>query len=204
MKLRKWQSTKMKTSLLKRLLLCILVSSTSAVFSSVLLGCGSDKSQPNIEWIQDMMESPAIKPQEYDESSPNHAGMRVPPEGTQPVGFTPYRYTKDFASAAKNKNPIANNTTEEILSVGLKFYQTNCTICHGAQGEGGENTSVGSKMALKPPALTSAKIKVWSDGQIYHVITMGQGLMGPYASHIPQKYRWQVVNYIRHLQKESK
>jgi hypothetical protein len=31
---------------------------------------------------------------------------------------------------------------------------------------------------------------------------MGQGVMGPYASHIPQKYRWQVVNYIRHLQKK--
>jgi len=28
--------------------------------------------------------------------------------------------------------------------------------------------------------------------------------MGPYASHIPQKYRWQVVNYIRHLQQTDK
>lgn len=168
-----------------------------------LQGC-KDSSKPNIEVIQDMMESPAIKPQEYDEESPNHSGMRVPPEGTQPVGFIPYRYAKDVAGAARNQNPMANDFSEDSLKVGLKYYQTNCAVCHGLQGEGGEKLPVGEKMALKPPQLTSAKIKGWTDGQIYHVITMGQGVMGPYASHIPQKYRWQVVNYVRHLQKESK
>lgn len=194
----------MEKSLQKRLWPFILISSASLILSFGLTGCDNDKGKPNIELIQDMMESPAIEPQEYDESSPNHSGMRVPPEGTQPVGFIPYRYAKDFAGAAKNVNPLAHDTTEETLNVGLKFYQTNCMICHGAQGEGSEKSSVGEKMALKPPALTSEKITKWTDGQIYHVITMGQGLMGPYASHVPQKYRWQVVNYIRHLQKESK
>jgi len=62
---------------------------------------------------------------------------------------------------------------------------------------------VGTKMAKVPPPLISDKIKGWSDGGIYHVITMGQGTMGPYASHIPQQYRWQVVNYIRQLQKQD-
>jgi hypothetical protein len=59
-------------------------------------------------------------------------------------------------------------------------------------------------MARKPPPLISARAKAMSDGQIYHIISKGLGVMGPYESHIPQSYRWQVVNYIRHLQKESK
>jgi len=46
----------------------------------------------------------------------------------------------------------------------------------------------------------SDKVRSYSDAHIYHVITMGQGTMGPYASHIPPQYRWQVVNYVRHLQ----
>lgn len=184
-----------------KLILLFPVILTVAIFAS---SCGKDSSRPNIELIQDMMESPAIKPQEYDEGSPNHSGMRVPPEGTQPVGFTPYKYAKDFTASSKNMNPMAGDFSEDSLAVGLKFYQTNCMVCHGAHGEGGENSSVGAKMALKPPSLKSEKIVKWNDGQIYHVITMGQGLMGPYASHIPQKYRWQVVNYVRHLQKESK
>ncbi len=167
----------------------------------ILSGCNIDKSVPNIELIQDMMESPAIKPQEYDENSPNHSGMRLPPEGTQPIGFTPYPYATDFPGSANNKNPMAEKFDEETLKVGIKYYTIHCAICHGASGEGGENSSIGAKMALKPPAMTSAKIKGWTDGQIYHVITMGQGLMGAYASHIPEKYRWQVVNYIRQLQK---
>jgi mono/diheme cytochrome c family protein len=170
---------------------------------SFLSSC-TDHSKPNYDLIQDMMESPAIKPQEFDENSPNHSGMRVPPEGTQPVGFIPYRYAKDLEGAAKNQNPLAGQYTEETLKTGLKYYSTNCAICHGDKGEGGAKSSIGEKMSLPPPSLLSEKINKWTDGQIYHVITMGQGVMGPYASHIPQKYRWQVVNYIRHLQKENK
>lgn len=181
----------------------LLLLTTGALVLTVLTGC-KDPKQPNVELIQDMMESPAIKPQEYDATSPNHSGMRIPPEGTQPVGFVPYRYEKDVEGAKNNKNPMAGDFSENALKAGLKYYVTNCAVCHGDSGEGGEKMPVAEKMALKPPSLVSAKINAWTDGQLYHVITVGQGLMGPYASHIPQKYRWQVVNYIRSLQKETK
>jgi mono/diheme cytochrome c family protein len=179
----------------------LLAAATLAL--SALTSC-TDHSKPNIELIQDMMESQTIKPQEYDESSPNHSGMRLPPEGTQPIGFIPYRYANDIAGSAKNKNPLAGDDSEAVLKVGLKYYTTNCMICHGEKGEGSEKASVAEKMALKPPSLLSDKINAWTDGEIYHVITVGQGVMGPYAANIPQKYRWQVVNYIRTLQKENK
>lgn len=172
-----------------------------------LSSCGPRGNKPNVEIIQDMMESEAIKAQEYDEGSPHHRGMRVPPEGTAPVGFEPYKYATDVEGAAKNlKNPLAGKMDEETLMVGQKFYETNCALCHGFKGEGGEaaKSTVSAKMALKPPAVVSDKVKGWTDGHLYHVITMGQGVMGPYASHIPQKYRWQVVNYIRFLEKQSK
>ncbi len=172
-----------------------------------LSSCGPRGNKPNVEIIQDMMESPAIKAQEYDEESPHHSGMRVPPEGTAPVGFEPYKYATDIEGASKNlKNPLAGKFDEETLMVGQKFYETNCAVCHGLKGEGGEaaKSTVSAKMALKPPAVVSDKVKGWPDGHLYHVITMGQGVMGPYASHVPQKYRWQVVNYIRFLEKQSK
>ncbi len=176
--------------------LILLIISCMGLLSS----CNVDKSQPNVELIQDMMESPAIKPQEYEESAPNHSGMRLPPEGTQPQGFTPYRYANDIDGAIKNINPLSGEMTEDILKTGMKFYTIHCAICHGVQGEGGASASVAETMALKPPSVTSDKVKGWTDGQIYHVITVGQGVMGPYAAHIPAKNRWQVVNYIRKLQ----
>ena len=189
---------------MKRSTVNILMTLAAATVAMSLLSSCKDSSKPNVELIQDMMESPAIKPQEFDESSPNHSGMRVPPEGTQPVGFEPYRYANDVAGAAKNDNPLAGDFSEDVLKTGMKFYVTNCAICHGEKGEGGEKLPVGEKMALKPPSFHTDKVMKWTDGQIYHVITMGQGVMGPYASHIPQKYRWQVVNYVRFLQKEYK
>ena len=171
-----------------------------------ITGCGPSGNKPNVELIQDMMESPAIKAQEYDEGAPNNSGMRVPPEHTAPVGFEPYRYATDIEGAVKNlKNPLAGKMDEETLLVGQKFYVTQCAVCHGLKGEGGvaAKSTVAEKMALKPPSMLSEKINGWPDSHVYHVITAGQGVMGPYASHIPQKYRWQVVNYIRFLQKQS-
>lgn len=183
---------------LKMMKLKQLIILMSLVFTS----CHMDKSKPNFELIQDMMESPAVKPQEYDANSPQNSGMRVPPEHTQARGFTPYKYATDIEGAAKQVNPLAGNMSDEVLRVGQKFYTIQCSLCHGAQGEGGAQNSIGEKMMLKPPVLVNDKIKGWTDGQIYHVITVGQGLMGSYASAIPEKHRWQVVNYIRHLQKQ--
>ena len=60
---------------------------------------------------------------------------------------------------------------------------------------------VSAKTILKPPSLVNAKIKGWQDGGIYHVITMGRGLMGSFAAQIPdEKDRWALVHFIRRLQ----
>src|SRR5690606_38456108 len=116
----------------------------------------------------------------------------------------PYPYANDMEGATANRNPIAGQMTQEILTVGQKYYNTQCAVCHGFKGEGGAQLSLSEFMPLKPPTLMSDKVVSWTDGHLYHVITMGQGVMGPYASHIPEEFRWQVVNYIRHLQKEVK
>lgn len=167
-----------------------------------VVGCGPKGNQANIELIQDMMEQESIKPQEHDEFFKNGISSLVPPENTQPVGFTPYKYGLNVEQAAReNKNPMAGQMTMDVLLTGQKYFETNCAVCHGYKGLG--DGPVASKYPLKIPQLVSDKVKNWTDGNIYHVITMGQGTMGPYASHIPQKYRWQVVNYIRHLQKTN-
>lgn len=171
-----------------------------------LSACHFDKSQPNFELIQDMMESPAIKPQEYDPNTPNHISGREPVKGTAPVGFV-VEPLDDLAVAEKEmKNPIAGDMSKDVLLVGQRYYQVNCAICHGTHGEGGVESKslVAEQMALKPPVITNDKIAGWSDVHLYYVISRGQGLMGPYANHIPHQSRWQVVNYIRHLQKTHK
>ena len=165
----------------------------------VVSGCSRNKSEPNIELIQDMMEQPAVKAQKYDPDFKNGISDLVPPENTQPVGFKPYRYATNPQGAAKElKNPYAGKTDKDVLMVGQKYFETNCMVCHGMKGLG--DGPVSKRYPLPIPQLVSAKVKSLPDGAIYHIITMGQGTMGSYASHVPQKYRWQLVNYIRHLQ----
>jgi mono/diheme cytochrome c family protein len=180
---------------MKNLLLMSLVAIS-------LVACSS-KEQPNVELIQDMMQSPSVRSQEYDDFFSDHAGgARVPPANTQPVGFKAYHPGFNPEMAKADKNPFQGQMSDEVLLTGQKYFETNCTVCHGSKADG--KGSVSEKMPNKPPALTTDKVKGWADGQIYQVITMGQGTMGSYASHIPQKHRWQVVNYIRHLQQTTK
>jgi len=146
------------------------------------------------------MVQPAIKAQRYDEAFKNGISQQLPPEHTVPVGFTPYKYGFNADLADKElKNPYEGKMTAEVLTVGQKYYEIHCMLCHGMKGQG--DGPIAAKFPLKIPALVSDKIKGWKDARIYHTITMGQGVMGSYASHVPQAYRWQLVNYIRYIQK---
>lgn len=184
----------------------LIGKSTLVLATALMVGCNIDKSKPNIDLVQDMMESPAIKAQEFDATSPNGSGMRVPPEGTVPVGFVNENLADLTVAEKELKNPLAGDMSKDVLMTGQKYFVTNCGVCHGNKGEGAvaAKITIADFMPLKPWPINNEKISGWTDAHIYFVISKGQGLMGPYASHIPKKYRWQVVNYIRHLQQEAK
>lgn len=158
---------------------------------------------PNVELIQDMMDSPALKAQDHENSDPTKASSRLPPVGTVPVGFTPYKYAGNATEAnAKLKNPYAGNTKIEILDLGRKKFDIYCALCHGYTGAG--DGPVAPKMALKPPTLLSDKVRALNDGGIFHIITDGQGVMSSYAYQlVNENDRWAIVNYVRSLQKLS-
>ncbi len=158
-------------------------------------------SQPNVELIQDMMDSPALKAQDHEPSDQKKASSRLPPEGTVPVGFVPYKYAGDAATAAsKLKNPYAGNTKTELLELGRKKFEIYCALCHGYGGAG--DGPIAAKMAPVPPPLISDKVRALNDGGIFHIITDGQGVMSSYAYQlVNENDRWAIVNYVRSLQK---
>lgn len=156
---------------------------------------------PNVELIQDMMDQPSLKAQDYEPSNPTKGASRLPPEGTVPVGYTPYKYAGNAVeAAAKLKNPLAGNTTVEVLELGRRKYEIYCAVCHGYGGAG--DGTVAPKMALKPPTLLSDKVRSMNDAGIYHIVTDGQGVMSSYMYQmVNENDRWAVVNYVRSLQK---
>lgn len=156
------------------------------------------KNVTNIELIQDMMESPAVKAQDYNPKRPGEMANHVPPEGTQSVGNVPYKYKGKPEDAEKAlSNPIAGQNLER----GKVLYETYCYVCHGMKGDG--QGPVAPKFQVPIPSLLTDKVRAFKDGRLYHIITDGQGVMNPYNTQIKrEKDRWAVVNYVRSLKRE--
>ena len=163
------------------------------IFTAV--SCTAGKNRTNIEWIQDMMKQPIVK----DQREEGDIKSFEPPEGARALNKEYYPYKDDLEGAIQNlKNPY--RYSKEILLLGKRNYQKACIYCHGEKGEG--EGPMKSLMIVLPPSLTSQKARDMTDGQIYHIIHEGQGVMGAYRLQVrTEKQRWAVVNYIRNLQK---
>jgi mono/diheme cytochrome c family protein len=96
--------------------------------------------------------------------------------------------------AKQMKNP------EKGDDLGKKAVQTNCVPCHGPDGKG--NGPAAAALNPKPADWTSEPVKKETDGEIFWKISNGRGAMPPWKQ-LPEKERWQIVNYIRELQKKK-
>lgn len=174
------------------------------VVTIMVTACGPRNGKPNVELIQDMMEQPALKAQDFLPDHRDTSSMLVPPKGAWPKNRTPYLYWTDpVAAGQKMSNPYANDKSPEFAQLGKIHFNNYCIYCHGEKGDGKGNVAEKWKPIVVPSLLTE-KIRNYPDGRIFHIITAGQGLMGSYATQMPfEKDRWAVVNYVRELQKNA-
>ena len=158
-----------------------------AVAMMGLTACTSKHSTPNWAYAPDMHFSVALKAQK-------EGSMRPPVEGTIPRGFRPYEITSIDEAGRTLKNPLPRS--KDVLKQGQKLFNVYCIVCHGKFGEG--DGTVVPKFP-RPPSLQSDKIRDYKDGQIFHVMTLGQNLMPSYADRVSEEERWSIVHYIRAL-----
>ena len=100
-------------------------------------------------------------------------------------------------------NPVAAES--DSLTRGKKYYDTACALCHGDTGAGNGNFS-GFLNKFPPANLLDEDRLSLSDGAIFVTITDGiPGRMPHLRENLPTpEMRWDVVNYIRVLQQQSK
>jgi mono/diheme cytochrome c family protein len=166
-----------------------------------LAACNGGPNKTNIEIVQNMMDQPSIKSQDWVPADGDKEQMLMPPAHTISRGHPPYPYADDPGGAEKQVNPFAGNSSPEVMAVGHKYFDIYCSICHGKTGAGDGNVAV--KMAVKPRNLLGADAKSYTDGRIFHAISAGRGVMRPYISQIPDpEIRWKIVTYVRSLQRQ--
>lgn len=99
------------------------------------------------------------------------------------------------ASADKIQNPLKGDA--KATASGKKIYKMLCFVCHGPKGKG--DGMGGTGLAPKPADLTSAAFQSQSDGAIFWKIEQGRSPMPSYKTSIPEKKRWEIINYLRTL-----
>ena len=161
-----------------------------------------DPSRRNWEFLPDMVESPARGAQAPVPALADGTVVDLrPPPGSVAKGFIPLPYAATPEGALLAGKELVNHFPEDdpdAAARGAFVYATFCVVCHGAGGHGdGTATRLG---VPPPPSLLADHAKEMSDGQIYHVISLGQANMASYASQVTRDDRWRVVNYIRGLQ----
>lgn len=178
-----------------------LLVTTLAV--ALLGACKPNPERRELQFMPDMYRNPAVKAQEEYAFFKTGLGMLVPPDNTIPRGFTPYPYRipERELAGAELENPLPR--TREVLEIGRKYYNIHCIVCHGVVGTGDGLVTVSHRELgmINPKILygDNANVPKWRDGEVYHVISMGQGNMPGYAARIDPMHRWAIVHYVRAL-----
>ncbi len=84
---------------------------------------------------------------------------------------------------------------------GAEVFRIFCTSCHGGGGAG--DGVVAARGFPPPPSMLTGKSVQMKDGQLFHILTYGQGSMTSFAAQLTPDRRWDVINYVRSLQQQA-
>jgi len=179
----------------------ILLSSIALL---ALFSCDRTRSSTGWDYMPDMYYSNAYESYTPNPNFGNHLTMRTPVEGTVPREMLPFAWEKTdedrLAAGEALINPLENSA--ENLRDGREAYEIFCISCHGAAGDGLGYLFTSQRYPYPPASLISDKAKALKDGEIYHSITVGYGIMGAHGGMIRPGDRWKIILHIReNLQK---
>ncbi len=171
----------------------------------ILWSCDRQRNMRGYDFLPDMVYSQAYETYSINPNFKDSVTMRVPVNGTVPLGYTPFRYTLDSASRLKAGKELVNPflPTDDVLARGKLIFTIFCIGCHGALGKGDGQLYSSGLYPLKPREISGVPTSKLKDGEIYHTITLGFGSMGAHGAQIRSEDRWKLVLYVRELQKEA-
>jgi len=169
-----------------------------------LTGCarGCTSSRPPIHLNRSMFNQPKVLPQTASDFFYNGASMREPVPGTVPIDGL-----KENEAFYTGKGPdgqfvatIPETVNETLVERGRQRYTIYCQPCHDARGDG--KGILFQRGSVPTASFHQEKILKYPDGQIFDVITNGQGLMPGYRWPITAADRWAIIAYVRELERK--
>jgi mono/diheme cytochrome c family protein len=169
------------------------------------LGCWE---QWSVDWFPQMKWQNAVQAYERVAFQGRDAAF-LPPEGSVPLqGYDPLLGRLDTAATGALPNPRDPNDPQSLAN-GERLYRIYCLPCHGATGLGDGPVSMTGEL-MGPFAGVFPLVGVVglrTDGYIYNVIRQGgggaPGFRMPSYHRTPPVERWDVVNYVRLLDRKG-
>jgi mono/diheme cytochrome c family protein len=171
----------------------------------IVVGGGGSKTYA-FPWSTDMYQGAAVQPLEI--------APRVMPDGTLPVDGIHYNVhygqpagmpttaailpMKLELMTVRERNPL--QPTSVNLAHGKVLFETTCAPCHGQVGKG--DGSVVHLLAHKPANLLTGVSTNLPDGYVFGYIRNGGIWMPSYDDAMSATERWQIVLYMRDLEKK--
>ncbi len=167
-------------------------------------GCarGCTSSRAPIHLNPSMDDQPKVRPQTASTFFYDGVSMRQPVPGTIPIGGL-REDTAFFTGKGVDGQFVATipvSVDETVVERGRQRYVIYCQPCHDARGDG--KGILFQRGNVPTATFHQDKILKYADGQIFDVITNGQGLMAGYRWPIPPADRWAIVAYVRGLQRD--
>lgn len=158
----------------------------------------------NYEIFTEMVYSKAGETMARSSSLPGQMTQQPVVEGVVVRGQMPFHYGPGPEEAQRAGRELVNPYADEpeILARGGELYARFCSVCHGGDGAG--QGPVVLRGMLPPPSMQGARALAITDGEMFHIVTMGQGNMASYAAQVSADDRWKVIRYLRSLQESAK
>ncbi len=163
-----------------------------------------DPDQRNFEIFTEMAYSHAAESFSPNAHFADRKTLQPLVAGVVPRGTTPFPYGDGPDEARRAGEDLSDPLPEAddaTAARGAELYRIYCALCHDARGEG--RGPIVQHGMLPPPSLHAARALQMADGEMFHVLTRGQGNMAAYAAQLDPTERWMVVRHIRRLQRED-
>jgi len=167
------------------------------IFAAV--SCDRDRKNPGWDYFPDMAYSNAYETYSPNEIFSDGKTNQSPVEGTISRDALPFAYGTSIEERARAGRELINPVEEtgENLVRGKKVYQAFCLSCHGDLGDGQGHLVTSGVYKYPVRTLVSDEMKGRPDGELFHTITLGFGVMGAHGFMIHSEDRWKTILYIR-------
>jgi len=173
---------------------------SAAVLALLLVAACEQPGRPNLEFVPEMVDSIPYEPLAANPITRDGRTFQAAPAGVVARSGAPFEYDpgpKEAERAARELTSPLPAPAPDAVARGQEVFTRICATCHGSKGQG-DGPIIPRFPA--PPPLDAPHARALADGQLFHILMRGQGLMPSHAAQVAPADRWPVVAFVRSLQ----